>query len=186
MSSAAAREAGNLRDAIRTAVLTDNPAETDWRYSGPKSVDGARRCAYGASRWFTSERKGFAQLESFHDSLPMRLYRALNSDADVRQVFSEFGLTEQQWRVLRVLWERGSVPLSCLASATLIPAPSLVGVVDGARGGLVARERSTGDRRVVYIYATEQGQSLEASVRPRVDAVYAQLMDQIEPKCGAN
>ena len=85
--------------------------------------------------------------------------------------------------MLRVLWERGSVPLSSLASATLIPAPSLVGVVDRlTRNGLVARERSTGDRRVVYIHATEQGQSLEASVRPRVDAVYAQLMDQIEPK----
>ena len=114
----------------------------------------------------------------------MRLYRALDAVMPAfRQVFSEFGLTEQQWRVLRVLWERGSVPLSSLASATLIPAPSLVGVVDRlTRNGLVARERSTGDRRVVYIYATEQGQSLEASVRPRVDAVYAQLMDQIEPK----
>lgn len=114
----------------------------------------------------------------------MRLYRALDAVMPAfRQVFSEFGLTEQQWRVLRVLWERGSVPLSSLASATLIPAPSLVGVVDRlTRNGLVARERSTGDRRVVYIHATEQGQSLEASVRPRVDAVYAQLMDQIEPK----
>ena len=114
----------------------------------------------------------------------MRLYRALDAVMPAfRQVFNEFGLTEQQWRVLRVLWERGSVPLSSLASATLIPAPSLVGVVDRlTRNGLVARERSTGDRRVVYIYATEQGQSLEASVRPRVDAVYAQLMDQIEPK----
>lgn len=123
-------------------------------------------------------------MESFHDSLPMRLYRALDAVMPAfRQVFSEFGLTEQQWRVLRVLWERGSVPLSSLASATLIPAPSLVGVVDRlTRNGLVARERSTGDRRVVYIHATEQGQSLEASVRPRVDAVYAQLMDQIEPK----
>ena len=51
----------------------------------------------------------------------MRLYRALDAVMPAfRQVFSEFGLTEQQWRVLRVLWEQGSVPLSSLASATLI------------------------------------------------------------------
>ena len=57
----------------------------------------------------------------------MRLYRALDAVMPAfRQVFSEFGLTEQQWRVLRVLWEQGAVPLSSLASATLIPAPSLV------------------------------------------------------------
>lgn len=124
------------------------------------------------------------QLESFHDSLPMRLYRALDAVMPAfRQVFSEFGLTEQQWRVLRVLWEQGAVPLSSLASATLIPAPSLVGVVDRlTRNGLVARERSTDDRRVVYIQATEQGRSLEASVRPKVDEVYAQLMDQVDPE----
>ena len=80
-------------------------------------------------------------MESFHDSLPMRLYRALDAVMPAfRQVFSEFGLTEQQWRVLRVLWEQGAVPLSSLASATLIPAPSLVGVVDRlTRNGLVAR-----------------------------------------------
>ena len=76
-----------------------------------------------------------------------------------------------------------AVPLSSLASATLIPAPSLVGVVDRlTRNGLVARERSTGDRRVVYVRATEQGRSLEASVRPKVDEVYAQLMDQVDPE----
>ena len=99
-----------------------------------------------------------------------------------RQVFSEFGLTEQQWRVLRVLWERGRYR-SAACERDADPRAVARGVVDRlTRNGLVARERSTGDRRVVYIYATEQGQSLEASVSPRVDAVYAQLMDQIEPK----
>lgn len=121
-------------------------------------------------------------MQDFSRSLPMMLYRALdNVMPRFRRIFSEFGLTEQQWRVLRVLWEHEEIALRELASLTLIPAPSLVGVVDrlGA-AGLVSRRRSASDRRVLYVLATAAGKALEKKVRPRVDAAYAGLRDSLD------
>jgi DNA-binding MarR family transcriptional regulator len=45
-------------------------------------------------------------MEEFSRSLPMLLYRTLDAVMPrFRRIFNEFGLTEQQWRVLRVLWQ---------------------------------------------------------------------------------
>ncbi len=116
-------------------------------------------------------------MKDFDHSLPMLLYRALDLIMPrFRAIFGRFGLTEQQWRVLRVLWQRDGRALLELADATLISPPSLVGVVDRlARSGLVERRRSQSDRRVVRVFLTEHGRGLEAQVTPLVDAAYADL-----------
>jgi len=115
--------------------------------------------------------------QEFSRSLPMMLYRALDTVMPrFRKIFNEFGLTEQQWRVLRVLWEHDQIVFNELSSATLIPAPSLVGVIDRlTKNGLVERRRSDSDRRKVSVLATGAGMALESKVRPRVDAAYADL-----------
>lgn len=122
--------------------------------------------------------------QEFSRSLPMMLYRALDRVMPrFRKIFNEFGLTEQQWRVLRVLWEHEDIAFNQLASATLIPAPSLVGIVDRlSKSGLVVRRRSESDRRNVSISATQKGHELEAKVRPRVEAAYAELRGAIDEK----
>ncbi|MDA0994759.1 MAG: MarR family transcriptional regulator [Proteobacteria bacterium] len=122
--------------------------------------------------------------QEFSRSLPMMLYRALDRVMPrFRKIFNEFGLTEQQWRVLRVLWEHQDIAFNQLASATLIPAPSLVGIVDRlSENGLVVRRRSESDRRNVSISATQKGHELEAKVRPRVEAAYAELRGAIDEK----
>ena len=122
-------------------------------------------------------------MQDFSRSLPIMLYRTLDAVMPrFRQIFNEFGLTEQQWRVLRVLWEHENIAFSELSRLTLIPAPSLVGVVDRlTNNGLVARRRSTTDRRSVFVYATDDGQKLECEVRPRVDRAYAELRASIDP-----
>lgn len=115
--------------------------------------------------------------QEFSQSLPMMLYRALDTVMPrFRKIFNEFGLTEQQWRILRVLWEHGEVAFNELSAATLIPAPSLVGVVDRlTKNGLVKRVRSDSDRRKVSVVATRAGMDLESEVTPRVNAAYADL-----------
>ena len=120
-------------------------------------------------------------MQDFSRSLPMVLYRTLDAVMPrFRQIFNEFGLTEQQWRVLRVLWEQGATTLLELSQLTLIPAPSLVGVVDRlTTSGLVARARSKKDRRNVFVNATDAGKQLEEKVRPRVDQAYADLSASI-------
>ena len=116
-------------------------------------------------------------MRAFQESLPMMLYRVLGQVLPrFRVIFAEFGLTEQQWRVLRVLWERDGVPLLALSEATLIPGPSLVGVVDRLqRADLVNRRRSKDDRRLVRVVLTPAGRALEEKVTPRVDAAYEAL-----------
>lgn len=100
-----------------------------------------------------------------------------------RQIFSEFGLTEQQWRVLRVLWQHEQIAFHELAGLTLIPAPSLVGVVDRlTKSGLAGRRRSDADRRNVFVHATKQGLALESQVRPRVDKAYEELRASIDDR----
>lgn len=116
-------------------------------------------------------------MKPFDSSLPMMLYRTLDAVMPAfRAIFAQFDLTEQQWRVLRALWERDARPLVALAEATLIQAPSLVGIVDRLqRNGLVERRRSDLDRRVVRVRLTAAGAALEAHVTPLVDAAYADL-----------
>ena len=122
--------------------------------------------------------------QDFGRSLPMMLYRALDTVMPrFRKIFNEFGLTEQQWRVLRVLWEYQEIAFHELAEATLIPAPSLVGVIDRlGKSGLVERRRSESDRRKVSVLATRKGKALESKVRPRVEEAYAALRGAISKK----
>jgi len=120
--------------------------------------------------------------QEFNRSLPMMLYRALDAVMPrFRRIFNEFGLTEQQWRVLRVLWEHDDIAFRDLSETTLIPAPSLVGVVDRlSKQGLVARKRSETDRRNVFVHATDKGRELHRVVRPRVDDTYAELRGSVD------
>ena len=123
-------------------------------------------------------------MQEFSQSLPRMLYRTLDAVMPrFRQIFSEFGLTEQQWRVLRVLWQHEQIAFRELADLTLIPPPSLVGVVDRlTNSGLANRRRSDTDRRNVFVHATGKGQALEAEVRPRVDKAYAELRSSVDTK----
>lgn len=122
-------------------------------------------------------------MNDFQRSLPMMLYRTLDSVLPAfRAIYQEFGITEQQWRVLRVLWEANGQSLLALAEATLISSPSLVGVVDRlSRDGLVERRRSKVDRRVVHILVTGRGKALEHAVRPRIDEIYSALEASVTP-----
>ena len=121
-------------------------------------------------------------IDQFRRSLPMMLYRTLDAVMPrFRKIFNEFGLTEQQWRVLRVLWELEAVTLNRLAALTLIPAPSLVGIVDRLeRDQLVNRQRSEADRRKVNVVLTSQGAMLEDEVMPRVAVMYAELKQSVD------
>ena len=75
-----------------------------------------------------------------------------------------------------MLWEHDDIAFGDLAGQTLIPAPSLVGVVDRlARQKLVARRRSEADRRNVFVHATVKGRALQREVQPKVNAAYAEL-----------
>ena len=121
---------------------------------------------------------------SFDQSLPMILNRTLDATMpDYRELFARFQLTEQQWRVLRVLWSDGKVTSVELSTRTLLPAPSLVGILDRLeKKGLVSRVRSVEDRRAVFVIATAKGRALEAQVTPLVSEIDQKLRARVTPE----
>ena len=120
----------------------------------------------------------------FADSLPMVLNRALDAVLPpYREIFARFNLTEQQWRILRVLWERKTISSIELARTCLIPPPSLVGVLDRLEArDLVARFRSQEDRRLVLVEVTEDGRAIANEVMPMVDEIHHNLRARVTPE----
>ena len=120
-------------------------------------------------------------MTDFDRSLPMVLYRALDGVMPgYRALFAQHGLTEQQWRVLRVIWTDRNVTSRALSRRTLISAPSLVSIIDRLEGkGLVNRVRSVSDRRAVHVVATAEGRALQERVMPEVAAVDAALRERV-------
>ena len=122
-------------------------------------------------------------IDQFSRSLPIMLYRTIDAVMPrFRRIFKASGLTEPQWRVLRVLWDQNEVAFHTLAELTVIAAPSLVGVIDRLEDrGLVSRRRSVHDRRVVDIALTAEGRGLEHQVMPEVARTYAELKQSVDP-----
>lgn len=123
-------------------------------------------------------------MDQFQQSLPMMLHRTLDSIIPkYREVFKQHGISEQQWRILRVLWEIQECTAAELARRTLLPSPSMVGVIDRMNAkGLVLRDRSTEDRRRVNVRLTEKGRNMQAELQPQIDKVYEQILSQCKDK----
>jgi len=122
-------------------------------------------------------------MDSFARSLPMMLYRTLDAVMpEFRAIFAEFELTEPQWRVLRALWEHDGASVVELARATLVAAPSLVGVLDRLQQAeLIERRPGQTDRRRVRVFLRPRGRALEKRVRPMVEAAHARLQRALAP-----
>lgn len=95
-------------------------------------------------------------------SLPIVLIRAReNVMAPIRKMLSKSDITEQQWRILRVLSESGPVDSSTLAGRASIPFPSLTRIAYAmSQKGLVLQRRDETDRRRQTISITEAGQAI--------------------------
>ena len=79
----------------------------------------------------------------------------------------EAGLTESQFGVLEALHHLGPLCQKDIAAKVLKSAGNLTTVIDNLeRRGLVRRERSREDRRVVMVHITDGGDGLVTSVFP--------------------
>lgn len=120
-------------------------------------------------------------MPSFDNSLPMILYRALDQIMPAyRVLFRKYDLTEQQWRILRVLWEEGKISSAELSNRTLISTASLVGILDRLeKKGLMTRTRSLADRRVIFLEVTSNGRQLGERIKPEVEIIDAELRETV-------
>jgi homoprotocatechuate degradation regulator HpaR len=123
-------------------------------------------------------------MAEFDHALPMILYRTLDAVMPVyRDLFARYDLTEQQWRVLRVIWMEGRATAAELSERTLLSAPSLVGIIDRLeKKRLVERKRSASDRREIHVIATDRGRALQEEVIPQVETIQARLRNAVSAR----
>ncbi len=110
-----------------------------------------------------------------HRNLPRLLLQARESVmAHTRPDLRSHGLSDQQWRVLRVLGEHGTVETGRVAREAFILGPSLTGVLTRMeRDGLIRRERDPADQRRTVVEATAQGMKLVDKLSHTIEAHYA-------------
>ncbi len=95
-------------------------------------------------------------------SLPMALNRAREKVmGPIREMLSESGITEQQWRILRVLEEAGPLDATKLAERACLLLPSQTRIVQTMlEKGLVTRTPDAVDRRRQTVAITPAGRQI--------------------------
>lgn len=116
-----------------------------------------------------------------HRNLPQLLLKAREALlSHFRVILTHFGLTEQQWRVLRSLNEFGDMEPNQLCQSCQILSPSMAGVLARMQSlGLITRERAEHDHRRVIIGLTPYSRSLCEQIAPLVEAQYRLIEDTI-------
>ena len=108
-------------------------------------------------------------------SLPIALIRAREGVmAPIRDMLASTGITEQQWRVLRVLAEHGPLDSTILAERASLLVPSLTRIVRTMTArGFVTQTRGNDDRRRQVIDITPAGQAVIKDNIPRATEIVA-------------
>jgi len=121
------------------------------------------------------------QLPSTKRSLPIALIRARESlMTPIRAMLAESGLTEQQWRVLRVLSEFGPLDATEVSERVCLLLPSLTRIVRTmCEGGLILRERDKIDKRRQTLSLTDAGQALIEENNPIATQIVEEFKDRL-------
>ena len=120
-------------------------------------------------------------LPSTNRSLPIALIRAREGVmSPIREMLSQTGITEQQWRVLRVLAELGRMDTKTLADRSSLLFPSLTRIAATLRDkGLVTQTRDKKDRRRQFIEITPTGQRIIDDHSPKAADIVAGFKDTL-------
>ena len=112
-----------------------------------------------------------------HRNLPLLLLQARERViARFRPILNEHGVTEQQWRIVRTLLERGPLEPRELVEVCQISSPSLAGVLARMdEAGWVLRSRVDGDQRRVRVSLAPQSVALAEAMAPQIEAAYAEI-----------
>lgn len=120
-----------------------------------------------------------------HRNLPRLLLQAREAVmAHTRPSLRQHGLSDQQWRVLRVLGEHADDPAGIetgrVAREAYLLGPSLTGVLSRMeRDGLIARERCGQDARRTVVRATALGLNKVQALSETIEAHYSWMEQQL-------
>lgn len=103
-----------------------------------------------------------------------------------RPLLNANGVTEQQWRIVRLLLDTGPLEPRHIGDACHLSSPSLAGVLTRMeQTGWVRRRRLAHDQRRVLVSLTAQSRALAARLAPQIDAVYAQIEARLDSELTA-
>jgi homoprotocatechuate degradation regulator HpaR len=110
-------------------------------------------------------------------SLPMALLRAREAVmVNFRPMLGKFDVTEQQWRVVRVVAEAGKLAATEVAARASILAPSLTRMIRSLEERkFIRRSKDAGDGRRVMLEIAPAGAKLIERASPESLAIYDRL-----------
>jgi homoprotocatechuate degradation regulator HpaR len=110
-------------------------------------------------------------------SLPIALLRAREAlMSHFRPMLAEHDITEQQWRVIRILAEAGTVDASEMANRAFILAPSLTRIIRSLEErGIISKAKDDNDGRRVLLQITSAGMAIIEEVAPESRLIYDRL-----------
>ena len=86
---------------------------------------------------------------------------SLFSHKRLQEILEKLDLTAPQLYVMATIGYAGQLPFNEIGAKMMVTVSNLTGIVDRLEEkGLVARERDTGDRRIVHVKLTAKGQKL--------------------------
>jgi homoprotocatechuate degradation regulator HpaR len=112
-----------------------------------------------------------------HRNLPLLLLQARERVlSHFRPLLNANGVTEQQWRIVRVLYEVPSLEPREIVELCRISSPSMAGVLARMEElGLVTRRRLPHDQRRVRVSLTARARAMAARMAPKIDATYRRI-----------
>lgn len=115
-----------------------------------------------------------------HESLTIALLQARETAMGYfRPILNRYGLTEQQWRIVRILAEVTTLDFHELAERACILRPSLTGILTRLeRDGLLSRLKPVNDQRKLVAALTPEGLALYNKARLEIDEGYRQIEQQ--------
>jgi homoprotocatechuate degradation regulator HpaR len=112
-----------------------------------------------------------------HRNIPLLLMQARERVISYfRPILNAHGITEQQWRVVRVLLEVPALEPRQIGELCTISSPSMAGVLERMeQGGYITRRRVEHDQRRVLVSLTAKSRRLAAEMAPEIDATYRRI-----------
>lgn len=112
-----------------------------------------------------------------HRNLPLLLLQARERVISYfRPILNAHGITEQQWRIVRVLLEVPALEPRQIGELCAISSPSMAGVLERMeQGGYITRRRVQHDQRRVLVSLTAKSRRLAAEMSPDIEATYRRL-----------
>ena len=94
----------------------------------------------------------------------------------IREMLQQSGISEQQWRILRVVDEAGEIEQTAIAHAACLQLPSLTRILRSMESdGLVARKTDAADRRRTLVSITAAGTAVIIKHRERNADIFSTI-----------